>query len=157
MLPTQPRSTCTVRRHLDVRRTIVRCNSVESAVFASLEVALEKVGDVVEAPLRVRFLGEVFCLRGTWMKDRARSWLAASTTPGRTGQRDVPGPSSSGPPASPTTRSPPSGVRRSAGTLSSCWRWKFEAVAVPAQCRDLRQFKTSVLGGGRNCFGKPPA
>jgi hypothetical protein len=31
-------------------------------VFASLDVALEKVGDVVEALLRVRFLGEVFSL-----------------------------------------------------------------------------------------------
>ena len=33
-------------------------------MFASLDVALEKVGDVVEALLRVRFLGEVFSLTG---------------------------------------------------------------------------------------------
>jgi hypothetical protein len=33
-------------------------------VFASLDVALEKVGDVVEALLRVRFLGEVLSLTG---------------------------------------------------------------------------------------------
>ena len=31
-------------------------------VFASLDVALEEVGDVVEALLHVRFLGEVFSL-----------------------------------------------------------------------------------------------
>ena len=31
-------------------------------VFASVDVALEKVGDVLEALLRVRFLGEVFSL-----------------------------------------------------------------------------------------------
>jgi len=31
-------------------------------VFASLDIALEEVGDVVEALLCVRFLGEVFSL-----------------------------------------------------------------------------------------------
>jgi hypothetical protein len=58
-------------------------------VFASFDVALEKVGDVVEALLRVRFLGEVFSLTGNVDEGPARSWLAAkrgSGPGGRLGQ-----------------------------------------------------------------------
>jgi hypothetical protein len=57
-------------------------------VFASLDVALEKVGDAVEALLRVRFLGEVFSLTGNVNEGLAQSWLAAIWGSGPGGRLD---------------------------------------------------------------------
>jgi len=64
-------------------------------VFAGLDVALEKVGDVVEALLRVQFLSEAFSLTEKVNEGPARSWLAekrdSRPTIASTSRRRLPG------------------------------------------------------------------